>query len=726
MTGNEIIDGESPFQIIEGNCYDYEIPSEYTLRDTHGIVISNKINNSYGTIAPNIYVGTLSLDIYRKAEKFGEIKLEVRSVKTDYRTDYRKMLSNITEQCLDLIFLHSSPVTQTAETDYDKDFKTWHQRFAFVKSIIDTDEFSESVNKIISSPSTKWKENEIEKDIRSIGRLRNKEIRQIAGARNRINLPDNHPLKSNHLQSVPSKIIISGKIETVDTTENQFVKYALQSFLVFVTDFLTRLRSESKTKLEAEKVESQLEQILGHSVFKEISNPSTILLNSPILQRKEGYREILKIWLMFGLAAKLTWKGGEDVYDIEKRNIAVLYEYWLFFELLKIVDEVFGLKPDKSLIVDTNDNLNLQLKQGEHFAVRGKCDKYSRKLNVCFSYNRTFSGSATDGNYPAGGSWTKSMKPDYTLSIWPQNITENEAEEQELIVHIHFDAKYKIEEILQYLGEVTDLVEEKIEQSKGTYKRADLLKMHAYKDAIRRTGGAYILYPGKEKNTYKRRGFRELIPGLGAFQVRPSENNDTGSEELVRFFHEVVEHFIDRVSQREKAAYRIFEIHKDEPMKDSQLKETFAEASGSNRGFLPDETFVLVGFCKSDEHFKWIEDTGLYNLRPGPEKDPIFLNSEITGAKYLLLHSEKEAVTDMLYKIKDKGPRIYSKKDLINLLYPNPGHEYYLVYELDNEAIPEFKNKEWDIRKFKNYKSGRQSAQPFTATYSELFRTFKK
>ncbi len=74
------------------------------------------------------------------------------------------MLSDITEQCLDLIFLHSSPVTQTAETDYDKDFKTWHQRFAFVKSIIDTDEFNESVNKIISSPSTKWKENEIEKD----------------------------------------------------------------------------------------------------------------------------------------------------------------------------------------------------------------------------------------------------------------------------------------------------------------------------------------------------------------------------------------------------------------------------------------------------------------------------------------------------------------------------------------------------------------------------------
>ena len=38
--------------------------------------------------------------------------------------------------------------------------------------------------------------------------------------------------------------------------------------------------------------------------------------------------------------------------------------------------------------------------------------------------------------------------------------------------------------------------EEKSENRKGIYKNADLLKMHAYKDAIRRTGGAYVLYPG--------------------------------------------------------------------------------------------------------------------------------------------------------------------------------------------------------------------------------------
>ena len=44
--------------------------------------------------------------------------------------------------------------------------------------------------------------------------------------------------------------------------------------------------------------------------------------------------------------------------------------------------------------------------------------------------------------------------------------------------------------------------------------------MHAYKDAIRRTGGAYILYPGTD-NQNPLKGFHEIIPGLGAFAIRP-------------------------------------------------------------------------------------------------------------------------------------------------------------------------------------------------------------
>lgn len=63
----------------------------------------------------------------------------------------------------------------------------------------------------------------------------------------------------------------------------------------------------------------ELESQLHHTVFKDISRPTILKLNSPVLQRKEGYREVLRVWLMFDLAAKLIWKGGDDIYSGGKK-----------------------------------------------------------------------------------------------------------------------------------------------------------------------------------------------------------------------------------------------------------------------------------------------------------------------------------------------------------------------------------------------------------------------
>lgn len=721
---NEMEECESPYQLVEGRNYFFQIDDGYSLAGEYGIITTNTFQPSVGTISPNIYVGTLSLDItsMNRTEPCGNVRLEVQSQKMNYRNDYRKMLTDITNQCIELIFQYSSPVTQPVVTNYEKDFKTLHQRFAFIKSIIDTDEFLDAANKIISSPVTKWKESESDKDIRGVRRMKSSSLRQIANSKNRIKLPEGHPLLSERLRSIPSRMTVIDKTEAFDTPENRFIKHALQTFLFFVSDFKSRIKDESKIKLEAEKLESRLDLLLSHSFFKSISNPDTILLNNPVLQRKEGYREILRVWLMFNLAAELSWKGGDDVYDIEKRNVAVLYEYWVFFELLKIMETVFGIKPGKSIIVDSNDKLGLQLKQGIHFPVKGSCEKFNRKFDVNFSYNRIFEGSNDETNYPSKGSWTRRMRPDYTLSLWPSGISEDEAEKQELIVHIHFDAKYRIERILESLGDVKDLDIEKEEQSKGTYKRADLLKMHAYKDAIRRTAGAYILYPGNEKETYKRTGFREIIPGLGAFQIRPSENNDNGSADLINFIEDVVYHFGNRTSQREKTAFRIYDIHKDEPKVEDEFRASIPENLGVNRGLIPDETFVLIGFFKSEEHFNWIKKRKLYNFRTGSGKDSLILDKKTIGAKYLLLHTHGDKTSSEIWKIK-QAPKVFSLKDLQKMDYPDGSGDYYLVIEIEEIKDTELQYCQFEFKKLANYHSNRGSGLPFIASLAELMRT---
>ena len=90
------------------------------------------------------------------------------------------------------------------------------------------------------------------------------------------------------------------------------------------------------------------------------------------------------------------------------------------------------------------------------------------------------------------------------------------------MVHVHFDAKYRVDRLTDLFGVIDqDLDLEKSDQSGGQYRRGDLLKMHAYRDAIRRSHGAYVLYPGDAEHTW--REYHEIVPGIGAFQLRPGE-----------------------------------------------------------------------------------------------------------------------------------------------------------------------------------------------------------
>ena len=162
----------------------------------------------------------------------------------------------------------------------------------------------------------------------------------------------------------------------------------------FLNLFGVQLKTKKDSRLynEAMLVSNKLEVFLQHNLFKEVSRPTTLKLNSPILQKKAGYREVLKTWLMFNLAAKLTWQGGEDVYSAGNKNIAKLYEYWLFFKLLDAVKETFAIDSDeyKKLIKQTNDKLGLQLKEGRQIALSGTHISHERELSIKFSYNKTF------------------------------------------------------------------------------------------------------------------------------------------------------------------------------------------------------------------------------------------------------------------------------------------------------------------------------------------------
>jgi predicted component of viral defense system (DUF524 family) len=707
ISEHEVIEyGEAKIQLIEGYSYEYQFSDKSISfkKDTkkNAIVFPSKFGSFKGYIIPNIFVGTHTLEI---ADSNYFIPIEVRSLKSEYRVDYRFMLESIAEKCTDLVMQIDSPITQHFDTNYDSDSQTLYQRFSFVKALINSSDFEESIQKIVSSPVTNWDEEFQEKDIREIRRFSQKDSKQIASRGNRFSLPSDHYLNEVHgLKSIPTLINSMRKIESIDTPENRFIKHTLEEFLSFCENCELKFQPYSSAELEAKLLSSKIASQLNQSFFKRISRPTYLKLNSPVLQRKSGYREVLNAWLKFNLAAKLIWQGGDNVYDAGKKNVANLYEYWLFFTLLDIFKEIFDIEPKciHDLIQYDKGHLSLTLKQGKAIAMKGVYNSSSRKLNIQFSYNRSFGGGK---KYPDSGSYTTTLRPDYTLSIWPYEILDaKEAEKLEMITHIHFDAKYKVKNFYDLISEsrgeeLTDeennelLEEELIEEKKGTFKNQDLLKMHAYKDAIRRTAGAYILYPGDGKNE-PFRGFHELIPGLGAFVIKPSRNKKD-REHFKDFIRKVVANFSDRASQREYTAVKIYDIHKKHKGDVNILNEPLPEYVGS-RKLIPNETFVLVGYYKDERHLSWIKEQGLYNVRYGEKYS---LNPNEIDAQYLLLYSENQKESTLFFKLKHQETKVYSKSELKEILkyQSEPSQDMYLIYQLEKECESEFNGLKIDL-----------------------------
>ncbi len=383
--------------------------------------------------------------------------------------------------------------------------------------------------------------------------------------------------------------------------------------------------------------------------------------------------------------------------------------------MLKSIFEITPKELEK-LIIPSSNKLSLQLKQGKFTALSGTYTKGNRDLNIRFNYNRSFVGNR---NISKAGSWTTTLRPDYTLSIWPSDLKETQAEAKEQIVHIHFDAKYKIANIQQILENKQDeeLNNEKKDNLKGIYKNVDLLKMHAYKDAIRRTSGAYVLYPGDTNKRLK--GFHEILPGLGAFPIKPSENTNE-TIHLEDFLKEVLNHFLNNASQRENIASKAYNIHKSTAP--NIIKEPIPEYIDGEK-LIPDETYVLVGYYKSKEQLEWVLDSKnrKYNFRTGIKKGSYPITENEVKAKYLVLHGPNETTTSKIYELDNNGVLIYSKQNLIDKGYPStPSSDLYLMYGIKEEVSLKFNQVKFNLTELDNFKNFRSSPIPITISLTEL------
>ncbi len=732
--------GEEGIQLLENHGYDFELlnaSDELRVRGDR-VVKPSAIRPTMGRIDTGVETGLLHLVLeeVRTGEQVARGAVEIVSTKLNYRTDYREMLSFIADECSELLFDIRASGRMRLKPRHKPDPHNLQRQIEFLAAELTSTSFVAALQRVIGMPHQKL---QTQREVQPVARLRKGSrdlARQISSARCRIQVPPGSGM-GQMMQSLgitapslPRRVSVQRQVESLDTPENRFVKYVL----TFFRDFLKRMEPAIKARAGEDRrrllrtvqhLQAGLNEALSADLFKGVSSPAMLPLGSPVLQRRSGYREVLTAWLRFDLASELVWKGGEDVYGAGKRDVSMLFEYWLFFQLLRLFRDKFDLAvpAGKSLFEHSHGGLSLRLKANDTLGIEGTCLRHARRLNVRFHYNLTQEKSEARCE---AGSWTLRMRPDFTLTFWPDGYDLADAEAQELAVHIHFDAKYRVESISELFGDSDeDLNVEKAEQKRGNYKRVDLLKMHAYRDAIRRSEGAYVLYPGKAGVPAHFQGFHEILPGLGAFALRPGPGGEAlGLSHLSRFVDEIIEHVSNRATAREQSSYHQFQVYRaDETGTRASLFNALPGGQNDTiheRPLPPAEHAVLVGWCKDEKQLDWICRSGLYNFRAGLRQGSIRLEPAIADARHLLLHGPGGKAWPGLWRVMKRGPRVFTGEELLREGYPSTPDPTMVYAVFDVEPDPKYAGWTWDYAKLPHKKLGFASATPFAVSLIDV------
>ena len=491
----------------------------------------NKKYRIVGTLNFRSYVGKSFLDIRKDGINSVKIPIEVRSKKIDYFNQYSSMIADLSQQALSLIFEVNSPLYQEFELDLRKK-ETLYEDFMFLEYLFRRDNLP-SIFEYLSKNLHSQLKNHVETvPISFASNVNQNTLKNIITKPNNLFKSDSNLKIAQKLNGyLPYEIEQIKHEDIIDTPENRFFKY----FLELIQNLVENLLSNSKEGYINDKLlyfRDEIGYYLSNKFFNHISSIDYVPFNSQILQKKEGYREIFHYFLMLEFSFRLSWDEVNDQFKGFEKKLSELYEYWCYFKLLKVLNDLSIKKINFEDVFEINkNNWSIGIKKGVKSVKHFKLILYDHEIKIELFYNLRFSNKSQFRSY------SLAFKPDYTLLVTIEGETH----------YIHFDAKYrseleisdfysKIDKTLKELDEEIDIRDNQ-EEKDYIFKDGDIYKMHTYKDSILKTEGSYVLYPGSITQRFYESDL--VIPSVGAFSLTPG-NEDIEEDNLEVFIKEVL------------------------------------------------------------------------------------------------------------------------------------------------------------------------------------------
>ena len=325
---------------------------------------------------------------------------------------------------------------------------------------------------------------------------------------------------AEHRQEPAHLYRVEEQVQTNDTPENRFLKFALAQIAgkyEALKKQIESVKSASEAmKSEMQAVSTTLKRLQSNPFFRTIGRFKGLNQESLVLQKASGYSQVYRTWNMLRRAYSLN----DGIYKLQTKDIATLYEIWCFIEVSHIVKEQLHLNDediDHRNRMEMNGLFTWELGKGEHSRILFKKDNVELAELV-------YNPKSTENDNDSTGikelvTKTVPQKPDIVL-----RLTKDDLQEGMKLTYL-FDAKYRIG------GKV-----------KGVDVPPDdaINQMHRYRDAIyykdyssdalkKEVIGGYILFPGDgEPTEVEVSNFYKSIAevNIGAFPLRPKDERN--------------------------------------------------------------------------------------------------------------------------------------------------------------------------------------------------------
>ena len=317
------------------------------------------------------------------------------------------------------------------------------------------------------------------------------------------------PVLNTTLPIVPLEVRQDAARDTLNTAENRFVVHFLAEICTVVRALADKVwwaKVSNARRGQLVALEAELRQALSDPLLDEIGEMTHLPTTSRVLMRADGYRQLYQLWLEFGRTSEPFLSGLQHAIDL--RNVADLYEYWCFFELIERLNALSGCSPQ--IVVRTTDERGLMWNVAADFGI-GR-----------LVYNHGFRR------------WSLSYRPDYLWDAANYSVA--------------LDAKFRLNgnEVSKWASpeltqdtRASNLLEADSERHSQA-KTEDITKMHAYRDALE-VQAALVVYPGdaavfygtdKTKSggsleSYLEEMLEGTLHGVGAAPLSPTEANGT-------------------------------------------------------------------------------------------------------------------------------------------------------------------------------------------------------